>query len=219
MPDDTPQPGWVYKPGDNPQPAPPAEPDKDAQVEPEQTAAKADANAPQAENIPKSAEKPPAEKPLPVNDEGVTWAASEYIAHHKTPGWYLLFIFGVLACSGGIYFLTKDIISSGVVGFAGLLFAALASKKPRQLSYKVDVAGITIGGRFYPYTQFKFFSIARDGVVGSVNFWPLKRFMPELSIYYPPEQEGQILKIITEHLPHEEHEEHSIDKLLKKLRF
>lgn len=213
MPDDTPQPGWVYKPGDNPQTATQSDSDKDSQAElqpPEQAAA----NASQSQN-----EEKVAKQPQPVSDEGVTWTASEYIAHHKTSGWYLLFILGVLACSGGIYLLTKDIISSAVVGFAGILFAVLASKKPRQLSYKVDVSGITIGGKFYPYTQFKFFSIAREGAVGSVNFWPLKRFMPELSIYYPPEQEGEILKIVAEHLPHEEHEEHAVDRLLKKLRF
>lgn len=213
MPDDTPQPGWVYKPGDNPQPAQQSEPEKDPQAEPN-PAAQPEPKVSEANTAVKRAEEPE-----PINDEGVTWTASEYIAHHKTSGWYLLFIFGILACSAGIYFLTKDMISSGVVGFAGILFAALASKKPRQLSYRVDIAGIAIGEKFYPYTQFKFFSIAREGAVGSVNFWPLKRFMPELSIYYPPEQEGQILKIVAEHLPHEEHQEHAVDKLLKKLRF
>lgn len=192
MPENTPQPGWVYKPGGN------AEPPQE--------------EATQNNEVPVPAE-------TPKRQDDVTWTASEYIAHHKSAAWYLFFILGIAACSGLIFLLTKDIISTVVIIFCGILFAILAARKPRQLGYKVDAAGITIDDKFYPYTQFKFFSLVQDGVIGGINFWPLKRFMPELSIYYPPEQADKIIEIISEHLPNEQRDEHIADRMLKKIRF
>ena len=166
----------------------------------------------------------PEEKPASSKKElnpppEVKWAASEFIHHHKSFGWYFSLLGGIALLCGLIYVFTKDIISIAATAIVGLLFAVLASRKPRELPYQINERGITIGQKLYPYSLFKSFAIAQEGAFGSINLMPLKRFMPELAIHFPTDQETKIVEILAFYLPQEEHQEHSVDKLMKHLRF
>lgn len=198
MAENTPQPGWSYKPG----------------VDAANTAQK-----PQQANETKTPENPKQTQSNASGKGEVIWTASEFVDRHKPAGWYLLFIVALGSIAGGIYFLTKDVISSGAIAVAGVLFIVLASHKPRQLSYRVDPSGITIGAKFYPFSDFKSFALHQEGAIGSINLMPLKRFMPDLTIYYPPEQENTILNILANYLPHDQRDEHQVDRMLRKIRF
>lgn len=191
MPDETQQPGWTYKPGETPASS------SELYAEPEYGE--------------------PAEKKH--NLQPVSWAASEFIAHHKSAGWYMAFLLVIGVCAGLIYVLTQDIISATVIIIAGILFAILAARKPRQVSYYVDHNGVNIGGKFYSFAEFKSFGVSQEGAIRAINLLPLKRFMPEVTIYYPPEQEVNILSLLSQQLPHEQLSPKGVDQLLKKLRF
>ncbi len=160
---------------------------------------------------------PSSSKGKPI--QPVSWTASEFIAHQKSPGWYLALLLTIVAVAGLALILTKDWVSSITILVVGILFAAIASKKPRQLSYQLNNEGITIGEKLYPYGMFKSFAVLRDGAIGCINLMPLKRFMPDLSIYYPPEEEENIVNALAASLPHDQREEHSFDRLMKKIRF
>jgi hypothetical protein len=149
----------------------------------------------------------------------VTWTASEFVAHHKSAGWYFGLLAGTAAVTGLVYLFTRDAISAVSIGVVGILFAILSSKKPRQLSYAVDSRGIHIGDKLYPYGVFKSFSIQQEGVLGYISLLPLKRFMPEISVYFPPENGDEIVKILSNNLPYEHRQEQSIDRLMKRMRF
>ncbi len=149
----------------------------------------------------------------------VTWTGSEFIANHKDSRWFAGF-FGALALGlVAVFLLTRDYISTITIGVAGILFASLANRKPRQLSYKIDNSGVSIGQKFYSFDQFKYFTQAQDGAIGYINLMPLKRFMPDVSIYFPPEEGENVISIISDHLPHHDEGERQIDKLAKKFRF
>ncbi len=163
------------------------------------------------------AENPSAEQKKP--QEPITWTASEFIDTHKGAGWHVLFFAGLAALGGLAYFLTKDYISSAVIIIAGIIFALTINRKPRQLPYEINNQGIQIGERFYDYGMFKSFDLMQEGGIKSINLMPLKRLMPDISLYFPPEQETAIVDFLSAHLPHDEHIEKSIDRLAKKLRF
>jgi hypothetical protein len=112
-----------------------------------------------------------------------------------------------------------DIISIVFIVIVSILFAALGSKKPRQLPYQVDDRGITINGKFYSYNMFKSFSVLREGAMAYVNLLPLQRFMPELSIYFSTEDEDKIVDVLASNLPYEHRDENAFDRLMKKLHF
>lgn len=167
------------------------------------------AEAPSGENKPAKAKTP----------RSVTWTASEFIHHSKGPNWYLAFFGGIAVIAALVFLFTRDYISTVVIALAGIIFAVLARRKPDQLTYELNDMGIQIGPKFYEYTNFKSFAIGEEGAVRSIELMPLKRFMPDISIYFPPEQEAAIINILVLHLPHDHQEVKAVDKLARRLRF
>jgi hypothetical protein len=151
--------------------------------------------------------------------EPVSWTASEFIAHHKTPGWYGLLIGGAIIIAVLVWFFTKDIFSAVVVLLAVGVLAAYASRQPRELQYVVDEHGITIGQKQFAYGVFRSFSVIDDGAFSSIELMPLKRFSPPITIYYDPNDEDAIAGVISEYLPFEHRSRDVIDQLIHRIRF
>jgi hypothetical protein len=158
-------------------------------------------------------------KAAPAHEGAVSWTASEYISHDKPSGWYVSVGLGAAVLAIAIYLLTHDALSAGVVVVVGIIFGILAARQPRTLPYAVDHAGITIGQKFYSYGDFKSFAIVDEDAIYSIMLLPMKRFMPGVSLYYPPDQEDEILDMISTYLPHEPRQADVVDRLARKLRF
>jgi hypothetical protein len=153
------------------------------------------------------------------SEHSVSWSASEFIAHQKTNSWY-----GLLAAAGAItavvvYLLTKDIISTVMIVIVVFVLGVFASRKPRTLNYQVDTAGVHIGPKSYPYDDFKSFSVIDEGALSSINLMPLKRFMATISIYYDPQDEDHIVKVLSDYLPFEEGQKDVVDRFMHRIRF
>ncbi len=153
--------------------------------------------------------------------DSVSWTASEYVAHDKDAGWYVLVSAAVAVFAGLIYFFDggRSLFSPILVIVAGVIFMVAANRKPSVLEYIVDNSGIHIGPKAYSYTQFKSFSIIQEGAINSIAFTPLQRFMPSLTIYYEPKDEKKIADAISEYLPHEPKTQDPIDSFMRKIRF
>ncbi len=151
--------------------------------------------------------------------EPVSWTASEFIAHHKDPVWYGTLVGAVLTLCVAIYFVTKDVISIIAIVVVAILFLIASAKKPEQRLYMVDLQGISIGQKFYPYGMFKSFALRQEGAIGTITFMPLQRLMPEISIYFAPEDEDSIVDVLASSLPNDQRAERSTDRLMKRLRF
>lgn len=118
-----------------------------------------------------------------------------------------------------VYFLTKDILSGVVVIMLGAFAAFAANRQPSVLPYRLDVRGLTVGARFYPYNAFKSFYIIDEGAFSSITMMPSGGFMPELSIYYSPEDEHDIIEVLGEHLPMEQNQGTYVDRLARRFHF
>jgi hypothetical protein len=154
----------------------------------------------------------------PVNtSQPVAWTASEFISQHKNGGWYSMLIGGVVALCGVVYFLTRDLISVIAIGLVIVIYLVLSNMKPKQRTYMIDQQGIGIDGKSYPYSMFKSFSVFQEGAIGRVSFIPLKRFMPEIDIYFPAESGQQIVDVLVASLPHDQRPEHGMDRIIKRL--
>ena len=150
----------------------------------------------------------------------VSWTASDFIAHDKSPGWYMTLAITTAIVAAITYLISKkDEISTGMVVVVGVFFGVMASRKPRELSYTVDDEGVQIGPKSYPYGLLRSFSVVQQEGIASIWLMPLKRFMPMLTIYYDPGDEQKIVDVLTQHLPEENHQPDSVDRLMHKVRF
>lgn len=149
----------------------------------------------------------------------ITWTASEYIAHSKGLEWYGLLAASAFALAAMIYLITRDKVSTGGVVIAAILFGIVAARKPRVLTYQLVPQGISVGARFYPFDDFKSFSIIKEGPITNITLTPMRRFMPPLSVYFAPNDEKRILNIISQQLPFLQDNGDSLDRFLRRIRF
>lgn len=173
-----------------------------------------------ASNPEQPAQTPSPKQPIAAIKPTVSWTASEFIAHDKSSGWYLLLALGAAVLAVLVYLFTHgDKVSTAVVVIVAITFGILAARKPRELEYGVDGSGIHIGEKFYPYSGFRSFSIVQEEAVESIWFMPLKRFMPPLTLYFDPDDGEKIVDVLAQFLPLENQQVDMVDKLMHRLRF
>lgn len=155
----------------------------------------------------------------PNNPSAISWTASEYVAHDKTAGWYVLLAVAAAAIALLVFWVSRDAVSVGVVVVAALLLGVFASRPPRQLQYSLDQQGIKIAEKFYPYQEFRSFSVLPEGAFSSIVFMPLKRFGTATTIYFAPDDEDKILNLLADRLPFEQLRRDAVDSLMRRIRF
>lgn len=174
---------------------------------------------------PAEIEEPAAPQPdLPEDDDvdpaqTIAWTASEFIVHAKSFGWYAGLTAAAIAGAVIVFFVTKDAVSVGVVVVSAILLGIYGRHQPRQLEYRLGIHGLKIGQRSFEYTQFRSFSVVPEDAFSSIVFMPLKRFAIPITIYYAPEDEDRIVKLLADRLPLEEGGHDAVDRLMQRIRF
>ena len=240
--DQVPPTGWQFRPDGNmqaatpdaavtapvanqsPVPAPqPAPPD---QTQPAPLAAAVSSPVPQPEAVaaPGTAPAAPdttqaASHPQAAPHPNVMeWTATDG-ASAKPAGWFGMLVVTTLLVTVAIYFITRDFLTTGGVAAAALIFGYYSTREPHGVSYRINSSGIAIGRKQYDFSQFRSFSLDRDGRVRGVVLMPLKRFMPALTLSCPPELESQVATLLADHLPLEDFRRDPLDHVIDKLRF
>lgn len=155
----------------------------------------------------------------PISIKPVKWSASEFIEHEKNSTWFMGLAGLTIASVVIIFLITEDLVTSAVIIIAAALFGVTAKRKPRTLQYQIDNVGVIIDGKPFPYDVFKSFSVLAEGAFNSIQLMPLKRFMPPISLYFPPENEEQIITTLGSYLPHEDRTHDPIERLMRRVRF
>jgi len=149
----------------------------------------------------------------------VIWQAPEFIAHSHPAGWYAGLFIATIALTALVFLITKDYIAGGTIVVLGIIIGLSAKRQPAMATYELAHTGLSINDKKYPYNSFKSFSLLRDGNMTSINFFPLKKFMPLVSAYLPQSDEDKVVKAIGNHLPYEQRQMDPIDRLSRRLRF
>lgn len=154
-----------------------------------------------------------------VQAQAITWSASEYISHEKSPMWYAYLASGATVLCAVVFLFTRDWIAVTVVAVTVLLLAIYSNRAPRTRSYVLDDKGLHIDNELHPFSKFRSFSIVEEGGISSIWLKPLKRISPVVVIYCAPDEEPNIVDALGNYLPHEQRELDQIDKISKQLRF
>jgi hypothetical protein len=160
-----------------------------------------------------------ASSPPNQSSDGVTWTASEFIAHHKSFGWYTLLGLAALVVAAVVWLVAKDIFSAALVFVGVLLLGVYGAHKPRQLTYNFDDQGITIGHMHHTFSEFRSFSVVSEGAFASIELVPLRRFAMYTTIYFDPADEDKIINVLSTHLPMEKPRNDLVEQLMRRVRF
>lgn len=235
-------PGDVFHPGGN-QPAS-NEPVQPSQPEANKPAAPQPAPSVQTANQPsqkKSAEVPqasaattaqnapaPAKQPNNAKQSATTetadskalyqWETSEYIEHQRSLWWFVVLTFLMIV---GVLFsilVLHEWLGAIVIVLMSVSIYMFARQKPKSLICSLSDTGVTVDQKFYPYSSFRSFTLVSDGGITSLEFDPLKRFAPALSIFISPNDEANILDVLEAHLARGEREHSAVDRLARSLK-
>jgi hypothetical protein len=158
-------------------------------------------------------------EPASFESPELEWTASEFIAHSKGLMWYLAFAGVGLVIVALAYVVTRELIPTMLIATLGVIFGVAAGRKPRILLYSIGPTGIYVGDHFYPFTEYKAFSIVDEGAFSSIVFWPLQRFGFPVGLYYEPRYEAAIVQALANHLPMQEHKIDLLEQLMRKIRY
>ena len=177
------------------------------------------AGAPQAPMAADPSQELPPEQAEPVDHIDLSWEASEYIHHSKSPMWFAGYIGIMLVLLAVAYFLTQAWTFVVLVVVMAIAIGVFATRPPRTLHYSLTDSGIQIEDSGYHYGDFRAFGIINDGALYSIMLIPVKRFMPAVNIYFAEEDGEKIVDILGARLPMEELHLDAIDQLMRRLRF
>jgi len=149
----------------------------------------------------------------------LSWEASEYIHHSKSPMWFAGFVGLMLVLLAVAYFLTHAWTFVILVVVMAVAIGVFATRPPRTLHYALTDAGIQIEQSGYHYSDFRAFGIINDGPLYSVMLIPVKRFMPAVNIYFDENDGEKIVDILGTRLPMEDLHLDAVDRLMRRLRF
>lgn len=152
-------------------------------------------------------------------DEGITWRSAEFMAHDKDTAWYAATALGSVVIAVIVYILNRDLVTAAIILFALIGLAYFSGRKPREQDFAVVYEGIQVGNNFYPFSDFRSFSLSEDPSATSIILTPMKRFMPAVNIYVPTDYEERVVGFIAEILPLEQHKPDLVEVLMRRIRF
>lgn len=161
--------------------------------------------------------------PAPTDDDDFadtpfSWEASEYI-HMDKGGMWLIGLAVVVLVAVGISIFLQQWIFAILTVVMGVAMGVFAFRPPHVLHYTLTDQGVQIADRLYKYKDFRAFGVLQDGAFFTMEFIPVKRFAPALSVYFAQADGEHIVDIVGDHLPMEKIQPDIIDTVMRRLRF
>jgi hypothetical protein len=155
--------------------------------------------------------------PDDTNPNSITWTASEFIDNAKNFGWYFMFVIAALVVCVLVYIFTHSIFSSIVIFVLGITLCFVAGRKPKELDYGLDDQGIVINNIDHPFSEFKSYTLVSEGGIDHIALISVKKFTPNKTIYFEPQDRDRIISLLGEFLPLEPASKDPIGGFMKRI--
>jgi len=154
-----------------------------------------------------------------IPDDMIVWEADEFISQEKPAGWYGIVIVASVAITAVVYLLNRDMITAGLVLVALIGLAVFSGRRPKRQQFSVSPTGIQVGRMFYSFADFRSFAVAEEKEGHSLVFTSLKRFIPAINVYIPPEYEESVVNLVASILPMEAHKPDMVERFISRIHF
>ena len=142
------------------------------------------------------------------------WKIEERNFMPKTTEWF--WALGIFAFALIVFaILLKNYLLIVIVALAALIIYINKNKQPETINFYLDDNGLYIEDKFHSYDSFESFWIF-PGEKQEFVLHRKERFIPLLAVPFHENDESQIRKILTDHLPEKEEHESLIDSLSKR---
>lgn len=149
----------------------------------------------------------------------IAWEAPAFAYYDKS--W--LWIAGVVTVGVillGVFIYLRDYSAMAVVVVGTLVFLQQSRKKPEQLQYVIDQAGVTVGTTTYPWSALKSFWLVTDVSGGHLYLETTNRLLPTRTIHLANVEPAEVRARLAQRLPERTTQgEELADRLLRILRF
>lgn len=156
-----------------------------------------------------------------TNEDGsvlLRWQGSEYLAHDRGKGWYVIMAVVVLILIALAILVLKSVTFAILVPVMAIALFIYTHRTPELLNYTLSHKGLHINDKLYTYDRFKSFGVMQYGEINSIVLIPRKRFQIGQTVYFPAEVGEQLVDMFAARLPMKEVKPDAIDKLLARLR-
>lgn len=161
----------------------------------------------------------PAPPPESIHEQPLTWQASEFVHNEKSGSWFLALCGVALLLLIIDIFLIKSWTFGALIVVMAIAAVVVGRRPPRIITYSLSLQGIRIGEKLFSFHDFRAFGVIQEQAFYSIRLVPNKRFMPMVSVFFPPELGEEIVDVFGSMLPMEPLELDPLDKLAEKLRF
>ena len=149
----------------------------------------------------------------------LSWQASEFVHHEKDGMWFLALLGVTVALLLVDVFLVQSWTFGALIIVMAIAVMVIAKRPPRIITYTLTAQGIQIDEKQFHFQDFRAFGVVQENAFYSIRLVPNKRFMPMVSVFFPPEDGEEIVDAFGHALPMENIERDTIDKLVEKIRF
>lgn len=162
----------------------------------------------------------PAQRATPPTAESdeISWEASEVIEHAKGPLWYAVFSIVVVAVLAVTLLWLREWIISALVIVVAVAVVIMARRPPHVVHYTLNHQGLVIDQQMNYFSDFRTFGVVRDEALFAIKLIPVKRFSPEVMVYFSERDGEKIVDILGAHLPMEDMKLDLADRIIRKIR-
>lgn len=177
-----------------------------------------DQSAPMTNEIAPQTAAPAVQASAP-QEAPLSWQASEFVHHEKDGMWFLALLGVTVALLLVDVFLVQSWTFGALIIVMAIAVMVIAKRPPRIITYTLTAQGIQIDEKQFHFQDFRAFGVVQENAFYSIRLVPNKRFMPMVSVFFPPEDGEEIVDAFGHALPMENIERDTIDKLVEKIRF
>lgn len=154
-------------------------------------------------------------KPNTPETSAITWQAPEYTHYFKTSDWY--WSVGILTLAlFAVGLIMRNFLFSLLVVIAGFTVAMYGAKKPRTVTFSIDLEGLRIGDTLHPFETLKSFWIFYDPpLTKELSVESQKMMMPHIKIPLAEANPAKIRAYLVQYMPEKHQEESLVEHLIR----
>ncbi|MBN1779141.1 MAG: hypothetical protein JW816_02900 [Candidatus Buchananbacteria bacterium] len=126
------------------------------------------------------------------------WQFNEFQKHQRSKSWYVWLV--IIFIGLMIYSLVSRNLLFALFIILATMVSLMMDRNNREIDFKIAEDGILVGGKFYPYSQFKDFYIIYQPPVKTIYFDFKNLLMPRIPVDLQDQDPVKIREVLSRYL-------------------